>query len=182
MAKEQPSNDISPHRPLHSSHLAPTMGWADEDKAFQFGSKLALGRNLAWFCTVKAGIAYKHKLDSGKVQTKGRNEFGRRALMTCHKVLSIWHLSLAWLLTVFTGNTKQRKVVIIIDGRTHIHRGLDRAEAVAKPNKMKFNRINPSPHLSLKYSNCMTSGQEVEGSGLAATCIKNVTGVWSTVC
>lgn len=143
VAKEQPNKgDISPHRPLHSSHLAPTMGWANEDKAFQFGSKLAPGRTLAWLCTMKAGIAYKHKLGTGKVQTQGWNEFGRRALMSCHKVLSIWHLSLVWLLTVFIGNTKQRKVVIIMEGRTQIRRGLDRAGAVVKPNKIKFNRIN----------------------------------------
>lgn len=43
---------------------------------------------------------------------------------------------------MFVGNTKQGKVVITMDGRTQIHRGLDRAGAEVKPDKMKFNRIN----------------------------------------
>lgn len=75
---------------------------------------------------------------------------------------------------MFAGNTKQKEVVIMMDGRTQIHRGLDMAGTTVKPNKIKFNRINPVPHLSLKNFNCMTSVQEVEGSGLAATYIKKI--------
>lgn len=62
--------------------------------------------------------------------------------MACHKVLYHWHLSLTCLLTMFVGDTKLGKVVITMDGRTWIHRGLDRAGAMVKLNNMEFNRIN----------------------------------------
>lgn len=142
VSKERPNKcDISPYRPLHSGHLAPTMGWADEDKAFQSGSKLRHQVELWPDCTGKVRLAHKHKLGTGRVQGQGWSEFGRRALMACQKVLYQWHLSLTCLLTMFACDTKQGKVVITMDGRTRIHRGLDRVGAMVKLN-MKFNRIN----------------------------------------
>lgn len=79
---------------------------------------------------MKAEIAHKHKLATGKVQGQRWSKFGRRALVACDKVLYHWHLSLTSCSPCLHVNTKQGKVVITLDGRTQSHRGLGRAKIV----------------------------------------------------
>lgn len=66
---------------------------------------------------VKAGIEHTHKLGTGKVQGQAWDEFEKTAARACHKVLSC--LSLTDLFTMFAGDIKQGKIVIL-DGRTWI--------------------------------------------------------------
>ena len=154
--KEQPSKCvISLYRPVHSGHLAPTMGWADEDKAFQFGSKLRHQVELWPHYMVKAGIAHRHKLGTGKAQGQAWDEFEKTAPRACHKVLSCLTFVTDWLAHHVCRWHKTGKDSDYI-GWQNLDSGLDRAGTMVKPNRMKLNRINQL--LSLKNSNFMTSG------------------------
>lgn len=90
---------------------------------------------------MKAGVAHKHKMGTGKVQGQDGMNLGGELWWLVIRCFTIWHLSLTCLLTMFAGDKKQGKVVITMDGRPRIHRGLHRAGAMVKL-KMKFNRIN----------------------------------------
>lgn len=89
---------------------------------------------------MKAGVAHKHILSTGKVQDQDGMNLGELWWLV-RRCFTIWHLSLTCLLTMFAGDKKQGKVMITMDGRSQIHRGLHRAGAMVKL-KMKFNRKN----------------------------------------